>query len=521
MKFEQLFKLISEKWMTEVNHFSHQFSKNMINSFKKLTAKFWFKSVFCFALIALADYLFYKKVLGWTAGLFVFVLASAVALFHVEAVTKLKGKGVFLLLIGLSAALMKDVNPIAYNLAIFGLIILLLNKPHFNLQNDLLIFWNRIYRFVLLLPGRLPKDVFQVLKLTGRGKKSVQFSQLMLLLFFPVILSGIFISLLAIANPIILSWLSKAVSSWDISFSSFGQAIEHTFYWLSIALITWAFLRPKILKVRDKINYSLHFDDSWSEPKNVFFNTKSLIISLSIFNLIFLVQTVLDLIYLWGGKALPSEFTYAEYAHRGAYPLIFTALIAGLFVMLVLKPNTERASNRLVRGLVYFWILQNILLVVSSIWRTGLYIETYMLTRMRVVALIWMFLVAIGLVFLLARVYLNKSNRWLVNVNAMSLLSVLYLSSFVNFNSFIADYNLKNCREFGGKGYYFDFYYVSNLGVAALPALAEFERKYPAKSKEFYFYRNSKTELQRKLADSLKDWRSWTMDRASLAQKYL
>ena len=50
---------------------------------------------------------------------------------------------------------------------------------------------------------------------------------------------------------------------------------------------------------------------------------------LLLFNLVFLVQNLLDVEYLWAGAALPEGVTYAGYAHRGAYPLIATALIAG------------------------------------------------------------------------------------------------------------------------------------------------------------------------------------------------
>ena len=55
--------------------------------------------------------------------------------------------------------------------------------------------------------------------------------------------------------------------------------------------------------------------------------------SLILFNALFAVQTVLDLIYLWGGASLPDGMSHAEYAHRGAYPLVATALLAAAFVL--------------------------------------------------------------------------------------------------------------------------------------------------------------------------------------------
>ncbi len=58
------------------------------------------------------------------------------------------------------------------------------------------------------------------------------------------------------------------------------------------------------------------------------FGRSAILNSLILFNALFAVQTILDLIYLWGGVRLPDGLSYAEYAHRGAHPLIATALLA-------------------------------------------------------------------------------------------------------------------------------------------------------------------------------------------------
>ena len=44
--------------------------------------------------------------------------------------------------------------------------------------------------------------------------------------------------------------------------------------------------------------------------------------------------------------------TYASYAHRGAYPLIVTALLAGGFVLLALRPNGGMEERKLIRNLI-------------------------------------------------------------------------------------------------------------------------------------------------------------------------
>ncbi len=91
----------------------------------------------------------------------------------------------------------------------------------------------------------------------------------------------------------------------------------------------------------------------------------------------------------------------AEYAHRGAYPLIATALLAGLFVLVALRPG--QADRQQAAGRAAWWwpgSAQNLLLVASSILRTADYIEAYALTRFRIAAMIWMVLVGLDLVLI-------------------------------------------------------------------------------------------------------------------------
>ncbi len=118
--------------------------------------------------------------------------------------------------------------------------------------------------------------------------------------------------------------------------------------------------------------------------------------SLILFNALFALQSGLDLVYLWGGANLPDGMSHAEYAHRGAYPLIVTALLAAGFVLVAMRPGGPAEQSRLIRPLVLAWIAQNILLVISSIFRLDLYVAAFSLTYLRLAAFIWMLLVADG-----------------------------------------------------------------------------------------------------------------------------
>ncbi len=66
------------------------------------------------------------------------------------------------------------------------------------------------------------------------------------------------------------------------------------------------------------------------------------------------MQTLSDLAFLWGGLRLPEGITHADYAHRGAYPLIVTALLAAVFVLAAMHRGGAGERSVLIRRLVYF-----------------------------------------------------------------------------------------------------------------------------------------------------------------------
>jgi hypothetical protein len=202
-----------------------------------------------------------------------------------------------------------------------------------------------------------------------------------------------------------------------------------------------------------------------------FLGSSTILRSLILFNLLFAAQSILDGIYLWGHVALPDNVTYAAYAHRGAYPLIATALLAAAFVLVAMRPGGPAEKSKVIRPLVYLWVGQNVLLVASSILRLDLYVDIYMLTYWRIAAFIWMGLVALGLILIVSRIVLDRSNEWLVGVNLIALAIVLYGCSLVNFDAFIANYNVAHSREASGKGLQVDINYLLTLGPQALPAI--------------------------------------------------
>jgi hypothetical protein len=307
----------------------------------------------------------------------------------------------------------------------------------------------------------------------------------------------VFLTLFAAANPLISGALED-VRSPRLDLALLLRLV----FWILVLLAVWSVLRPRLPR-RAK-------PAPRARPKTVFpsVTVTSSALSLIVFNAVFALQNGLDAAYLWGRAGLPEGMTLAEYAHRGAYPLIATALLAGLFVLVVLKPGSETARRPLIRWLVVLWIAQNLFLVASTALRTLDYVEAYSLTRMRIAALIWMGLVAVGLVLICWRLLRNKSGAWLINANALATLAVLAAVTIVDLGAVAAAWNVRHAEETGGRGPELDLCYLGSLGSSSLVSLAKLEAEPGTRElRERVGYVRARNQAT--LAQAQNDWRRW------------
>jgi hypothetical protein len=288
-------------------------------------------------------------------------------------------------------------------------------------------------------------------------------------------------------------------------------------FWVTALSIVWPFVhvwwRAKAAIAENPAEAVEREHQTPAEVAN-FFGIATILRSLILFNLLFAVQTILDAIFLWGNAALPADITYAAYAHRGAYPLILTALLAAGFVLVAMRPGGPAEHSRVIRPLVYLWVAQNVLLVASSILRLDLYVQIYLLTYWRVAAFVWMLLVALGLLLIVARIVLRRSDTWLIHANLIALTATIYICSLVNFAAMIADYNVSHSHEASGKGVWIDTNYLIQLGPQALPAIDK-AILMPLTNLNLVSRRDSLVEEQHKDMASWRSWgfRSWRLQR--------
>ena len=262
---------------------------------------------------------------------------------------------------------------------------------------------------------------------------------------FPVGGTLVFAALLMDANPVLARLLTLRLDLVTL--------MQRGLFWLGVALMVWPFLAP----LPEAPGFRLPAAKALPQFG---INAASTLRALVMFNLLIGVQTVMDLSIFWGGAALPDGMSHANYAHRGAYPLLATALLAGGFA---LAARPFLGEHRLIRPLMLLWLGQNVALCLSALLRLDLYVATYGLTYLRVYSFIWMGLVAAGLALTAWQAARGRSNLWLLGRATAMGLAVLYLCSFVNFAGIIAAQNLRLAEP--------DVDYVCMLGRTASAAI--------------------------------------------------
>ncbi|WP_157217076.1 DUF4153 domain-containing protein [Flavisphingomonas formosensis] len=460
----------------------------------RISYSFWRKAAGAILLAIVADILFLWQGSGSTIGLFG-LLHILVLILALPAARGDRGSQIaFLVALLMSAAQIEEPTLLGCLIGIVaGTLAVLMPRQRFD---DAFLWMQRLFCHVALGIPHLFRDVHRLLhlpRLNGRFSARAATS----LLALPILGGFLFVLLFADANPII----GQAIAT--VPTPSAPSILTHVCFCLAVLLLIWPSLRPHP-RVTGLFTDIARPDLAWLQVP-----VPSLLLSLVTFNLIFAIQNALDLLFLWSGAPLPGTITLAGYAHRGAYTLICTVLLAALFVLALLRPDTKAARNPAIRSLLVLWIGQNLLLVASSILRTWDYVQSFSLTLFRISALLWMALVAIGLLLVCWRLLAGHSARWLINANALAAAIVLTGFSLADVDAISARWNVGHAREMGGRGQPLDLCYLRDLGASALLPLIDVERHAPQTE-----LRDRaaaiRVDLLAGLAARQADWHQWT-----------
>ncbi|AZL58953.1 DUF4173 domain-containing protein [Tabrizicola piscis] len=371
----------------------------------------------CLMLVLLADLLFWRAELGMSAALFAAAIFAVVILD--KAMCNWQRPAVLLTLAALPV--FHHMQPLSFAFLTVGLVTALVWAHHPDAMRG------TIARSTVRFLSRLPWEWVIRLNPVRPQAMAAEIGQLRGHLRnwgFPVGGGLVILTLLMEANPVLSSFLTPDLD--------LAEGVRRLVFWAGIALLVAPFLVPLPLEMdgprRELVLPSLGL------------NSGSVIRALFVFNLLIAIQSVTDLSILLGGATLPPGMTLAEFAHRGAYPLLATAILAGAFA---LAARPFLGSYRLIRPLLLLWLGQNVILCAAAAIRLELYIESFSLTYLRLYALIWMALVAAGLGLIFWQVLRGRPNGWLLLRSVALGAAVLYACCFVNFAQIIAAQNLR------------------------------------------------------------------------------
>jgi hypothetical protein len=200
-------------------------------------------------------------------------------------------------------------------------------------------------------------------------------------------------------------------------------------------------------------------------------------IVLAIVNVVFAAFVVVQIRYLFGGRALVESrlhLTYAEYARHGFFELLAVSLLVLplLFGAHVLLRHRSPFSLRLVQALSGLLIALSLVVMASALERMRLYQREYGLTELRVYAtgvIIWL-----GFVFVWFAVTVVRARPRLFVTGALVSGFVATLAlNIANPDALIARTNLDRPRV--------DAAYLGNLSDDAVPVLLERLPSLPAR----------------------------------------
>jgi hypothetical protein len=230
-----------------------------------------------------------------------------------------------------------------------------------------------------------------------------------------------------------------------------------------------------------------------------------------------------DIQSIWITHVLPKSIHLADFVHEGVAIIVLSIGMACALIMFLIRKNfTGSKGYGFLKTVIFAWIMQNLVMLLSTAMRNQMYIRSFDLTYLRIGVYVWLLIAAIGLALTFIKVYLERSNWYLIRSNVTAWLGVLCLASLFNWDNIITNYNLnsKPIREV-------DLGYLLSLSDSNIPQLVQIR-----KHKDFQFInqkmkkesitrsngRNSTdfdSKLKAKITSYLNsycsDWQSWDL----------
>ena len=410
-------------------------------------------------------YLFYQQHLGINVLLFNILLMAAIFIGHsLKSITPALWATLVACAAPSAAVVVVNTDLAVFSSAVSAVILL---GMVLDARSSLLVsFLNALYS-VLSAPfvhgvRRLHRAPVAISSSPARSQKLklLRFSSLAV----PILMTLVFISLYASANPVFSNFLEQVqfdFIAWPwVRFTLVGGFfLFGVFYTVQLAALSkWDRDSPNtIVRKQEKKCKDFH-------PLALKFELKAGVTLLLLLNVLLLAFHLADAHYIFGAR-LPEGLTYSAYVHQGVYTLIVSIVLAILIIVYFLRGNLNfHSKNRLLILLTYAWIVQNIVLSLGIAYKNALYIEEYSLTYKRIGVYVYLFLVIAGLLTTYIKVGNLKNHWFLLRKNSWVAYLFLVFMSWFDWDQIITENNLKKSENI-------DYGYLIRLSDTNLPTL--------------------------------------------------
>lgn len=356
-----------------------------------------------------------------------------------------------------------------------------------------------------------------------------------LMILFVIVITILFFVMYQSSNPLFKEFTKNI----NLDFISFPWI----FFTLSGLLLMYGFYYNRHLE--GLTNYDTNLSNDLSEDKanadgflNKLFklDTEHLTgtILFVVLNLMLLLLNGLDVAYLWIDGRLPEGMKHKEFVHDGVGSLIASLIFAIIIMLYYFRGRLNyHSKNKSLKMLAYFWVAQNIFMIVSTAYRNNMYIEESGISYKKIGLYVYLILCLIGLITTFIKINKNKSNMYLIRVNPWCYYVILVVSCVFNWDVIITNFNLNKAFKENKK---LEKYYLVDLSFKNLPqllVLPDTIKTYDDYEARDYYYalrgtyfQSFKIALDKKLFNFMKevqnqDWQSWSSEKSRVHDEIL
>ena len=164
------------------------------------------------------------------------------------------------------------------------------------------------------------------------------------------------------------------------------------------------------------------------------------ITALAVIGVVYLLFCMVQISYLFtGGFTLPAEYSYAGFARQGLFQLLF---VSALNLLLVLVTLSFFRENKALKIMLAFLSACTYIMIISSACRMFLYIQAYQLTRLRVLVLFALLVLAVLFAGVIRSIYQEHFPLFRYSVAVVTVLYIVL--SFSHMDAWIASYNISH-----------------------------------------------------------------------------